>query len=80
MAEKSLNPDVAWRLLELGEKPYRPPQILKLRDEIEAETRAAELMAPFLNDLELEARVKKIVGMKLELDHLYCQWAKGEIK
>ncbi len=79
MTGKFLSPEAASRLMKLAQNPYRPPQIVKLREEIEGETRAAEVAVSVSGVIDRE-RVQKIVGMKLELDHLCCLWAKGEIE
>ena len=76
---KFLSPEAMSRALELAGKPYRPPQIVKLEEEIAGEIRAAELSASVTGVIDME-RVQKIVAMKLQLDGLYCAWAEGKIK
>jgi hypothetical protein len=79
MPGKFLSPEATIRMIELAQNPYRPPQIVKLREEIEGETRAAEVASSISGVIDM-ARVQKIVGMKLELDRLCCLWAEGEIE
>jgi hypothetical protein len=79
MSGEFLSPEATIRIIELARNPYRPPQIVKLRKEIEGETRAAELARSIYGVIDMD-RVQKIVSMKLELDRLCFLWAKGEIE
>ena len=74
-----LNKEVALRALELAKHEYRPAQILELKEQIEAETRVAQLKANTTGTPDPED-VKKIVRMKIELDNLYADWAEGKIE
>lgn len=67
------------RMMELAQKPYRPPQIVELKERIEAETRVAQLKTDTTSVVDHEA-VQKIVQMKLELDRLYTLWTEGKIE
>ena len=72
-----LSPEAVSRALELAKKPYRPPQIVKLKEDIEAKTRVLELKAS-TGPVD-PSEINEIVRMKLDLDRLYAQWAEGEI-
>lgn len=74
-----MSPEQVERMMKLAESPYRPPQILALKAEIESETRAAELRASVTGIID-DDDVNKIVGMRLQLDGLYSAWTRGEIK
>ena len=78
MGMRFLSPDEALRALELSSKPYRPKAVIELREQIAAETRAANLNASVTGFIDPE-RVEKIVQMKLQLDALYCDWVQGRI-
>ena len=78
MSHQFLSPEAARRALELAGKPYRPKEIRELKDQIEKETRVAELKCSATGVIDPDA-VQKIVGMKLELDNLYADWAEGKI-
>ncbi len=78
MTEKFLSPETALKLMEQAGNAYRPRQIIELKEEIASETRAAELRSSITGTIDME-RVKKIVSLKLQLDGLYCSWAKDEI-
>jgi hypothetical protein len=73
-----LEPEDVERFMELASKPYRPTEIVKLKEEIEGEIRAAELNASVTGRIDYD-RVQKIVNMKLRLDVLYTDWAEGRI-
>ncbi len=75
---KSLSSEEVMRMIELTRNPYRPKEILKLKNEIESETRVAELRASIAKTIDCEL-VNKIVVMKIELDGLYVDWVKGKI-
>ena len=55
-----------------------PPEIVSLRERIEAETRAAEFMEKNDPTFDFDATVRKIVEMKLQLDRLYIKWLMNE--
>ncbi len=76
---KFLSPEAVERMFKLAESSYRPPQIVKLKEEIEGEIRVANSNALVTGSIDLE-RVQKIVGMKLNLDHLFGLWAEGKIE
>lgn len=68
------------RMEELWDKP-RPPQIVALKEQIEGETRALELRISVAGPGSVNRKdIDKIVGMKLELDHLYGLWTLGKLK
>jgi len=78
MAQSFLSPEESLRFIELASKPFRPPQIVELMEEIESKTRIAELrfsVAGLIDELEL----LEIVEMKFELDRLYGLWAQGKL-
>ena len=75
---KMLSPEAVRRALELASKPYRPPQIVKLKEDIEARTRLLELKAS-IGPID-QTDIDEIVRMKLQLDSLYAQWAEGQIE
>lgn len=79
MAVKFLSPEASTRMLKLAESTYRPKVILELKEEIEGETRAAELNASITGSIDLD-RVQGIVKMKLRLDRLYTDWAEGRLE
>ncbi len=76
--EKFLSPEASLKALELAKSQYRPKAIIDLKNEIEGETRAAELALSVENVIG-KARIEKIVRMKLQLDALYAAWAEGKI-
>lgn len=78
MTEKFLDPEAALRLMERARSAYRPRQITELKEEIAGETRAAEVSASITGTIDME-RVNKIAALKLQLDGLYCSWAKDEL-
>lgn len=71
-----LDPALTARIMELAKDPYRPKEILDLRERIEQETRAAEFRFANTGRID-EQQVQEIVGMKLTLDALYGSWAEG---
>lgn len=77
MSMRLASPETAIRLLHLAGQSYRPPEILRLKEDIEAKTRVAELRASvgIINPMD----VAEIVQMKLELDGLYILWAEGQL-
>ena len=78
MGLRILNPELSLKIFELAQKPYRPKEIIDLKEEIEAKTRLAELRASFSGVIDT-VLVKEIVDMKLRLDGLYLDWAEGKI-
>lgn len=78
MSGKFMSPESVQRLLALADQPYRPPQILQLKEEIEARTRALELRSSVTGRIDQE-EVSEIVRMKISLDGLYSIWAEGEL-
>lgn len=78
MAHRFLSPEAARRMCELGNKPYRPKEIRELQEQIEAETRVAELKHSATGVVNPKA-IQKIVQMKVDLDNLYGDWAEGKI-
>ncbi len=78
MPGKFLSPEASLKLIELARRPYRPKEIIALRENIGAKTRLAEFResAEGIIDKNL---VSEIVAMKLHLDKLYCDWAQGKI-
>lgn len=79
MSHRFLSPLEVARMMELADKPYRPPQIIELKEKIENETKAAELRASITGVIDEES-VQRIVAMRLELDVLYGKWTIGELK
>jgi hypothetical protein len=75
---KFLEPKNALRLLELAGQSHRPLQIIELQEKIEGEMRAAGLLLSATGIID-QARVQKIVAMKLDLDGLFIDWAEGKI-
>ncbi|HAS00265.1 MAG: hypothetical protein US57_C0002G0005 [Candidatus Moranbacteria bacterium GW2011_GWC2_37_73] len=75
---KVLSKEAMMRMFELAQNSYRPLEIVKLIEEIDGETRAAELVFSITGILDKEHALK-IVKMMLEKDRLYALWAKGEI-
>ena len=63
-------------LTKLRSNPFRPPEIIKLQEEIDAATRLATFHLS-LGMLQ-ESEIMKIVEMKLQKDQLYGDWVKGE--
>lgn len=78
MSTRFLSPKAAFQLIELAEKSYRPPEILALKEEIEAKTRVAELKVVSTGRVD-ETEINEIVRLKLKLDDLYGDWAKGKL-
>ncbi|MBL7053130.1 MAG: hypothetical protein ISS02_00495 [Candidatus Portnoybacteria bacterium] len=74
-----LNLGLESRLLDLSMKPYRPKEITDLKEEIEGEIRAAELIASVTEVIDYEC-VQRITHMRLKLDALYISWAQGKLK
>ncbi len=64
------------RAMELAKSSYRPKEILELQQEIEGETRAAEIFAAVTGKAD-PAKIQQIVEMKLKLDGLYSKWLAG---
>lgn len=58
---------------------YRPPEIMKLREQIESETRTLKFRTSFTNVVDNLA-VMRIVAMKHQLDSLYLDWVEGRLK
>lgn len=75
---KFLSPKEALRAIELARSPYRPKEILELKEQIDAEVRAGELRASVTGVIG-EELVQKIVEMKLRLDGLYADWVQGKL-
>lgn len=75
---RTLSSEAAMRALHLSQSSYRPRAIRELKDKIERCTRAAELTANCTGVIDQD-RVDYIVGLKLELDRLYADWAEGRI-
>ncbi len=75
-----LTPELILKIQELREKPLHP-DIVRLTEDIEAETTALEL-ACISNESKvlLSARVSKIEHMKLRLVDLYADWALGLLR
>lgn len=75
---RRLPPRLMSKASELASQPYRPPEIVQLKEEIEGEIRAAELHVSVTGSIDFE-RVRKIVAMKMKLDNLYISWVEGKI-
>ncbi len=76
-----LSPDEANRLHQLAASPYRPREIVALKEWIEGEKRALEVRASVMGPMEREVcrRAQVVVWKMRELDGLYDAWAKGKI-
>ena len=79
MIFRSLTTLEVTRMMGLASKAYRPPQIIKLADEIEKETKAAEIKASITGVIDPLVS-ERIVEMKLRLDILYDDWTTGKIE
>lgn len=79
MGLRLLNSTERSKLLELANRSHRPEAIIKLSKEIAVETRAAEIDTSNTGVIN-NARVQKIVRMRLRLDDLYADWARGKIE
>ena len=67
------------RLLQLAQSGATPPpEIIELKQQIEAETRVAEFHLTINGIIDMD-EVDKIVKMKLQLDYLYGEWAEGRL-
>jgi hypothetical protein len=62
----------------LAQSAYRPKPIVELQAEIEGEIRAAEVNHSVTGVVD-QARVDKILGMRLRLDYLCSDWIAGRI-
>ncbi|GEM_PF-4155376 len=78
MAFRKLSHEATLRVLELGKKKYRPPEIVALKEKIDAETRAAEITASITGTVDT-SKIYEIVRLKVELDNLYARWAEGKL-
>lgn len=78
MSFRVLSPEATMRALKLGSKAYRPPEIIALKEKIDAETRAAEL-ATSITGIVDESKIHEIVRLKLELDNLYARWVEEKV-
>jgi len=78
MAMRFLEPEAALNLMKLKQtNAPLPPQIVDLKNRIDAATKAAEMEADAgrVNVAFLDS----IVEMKLDLDSLYGLWAEGKL-
>ena len=66
-------------MMDLAEKPFRPPQIMELKAEIEGRTRALELRETVTGEID-DVEIQNIVGLKLKLDELYGLWTIGKLE
>ena len=73
-----LSKESTLKLMELAKQSYRPPKIVELKEQIEAETRVAELQYTATGSID-EAKIQAIVRMKLDLDNLFVLWAEGTL-
>lgn len=79
---KFASPEIVERLQVLTANPWRPPEIVALRDWIAGETRALEVRVALMGgviDPEAHRRVQEVVQARLRLDALYGAWAEGVI-
>lgn len=74
-----LNQAAVQRATMLAQSSYRPPEIRQLTEAIEGEERAAEVRLAITGEVDA-AVIDRIVGMKLQLDALYADWAEGTLK
>ena len=79
MSGKILSPEAVQRAIDLASKPYRPPQIIKLKEDIESRTKALELKSSVSGEIG-QLEITEIVKLKLELDRLYGLWAEGKLE
>jgi hypothetical protein len=75
----TMSPEATVRFFDLAGKPYRPEPIRRISEEIEAETRVAEVRALAMGQID-EQQIHEIVDKKLLRDGLYCDWANGVIE
>lgn len=81
MPLRILSPDEVRKLLEFGQKSYRPREIVEQQERIEATTRALEVkQASGTFGPEDKAAILSIVDMRFELERLYMDWVNGEIE
>ncbi len=78
MPVRILSSEAVSRILELRKKPYRPPEILKLKADIEIKTNVIQERAETTGLIHPED-IKEVARMKLELDCLYGLWAEGKL-
>ena len=64
---KFLSPLASKRMAELASSPYRPPQIIKLKEDIEAKTKALELKTSVSGQVS-QGEIDKIVR-KFKIDN-----------
>ena len=76
---KFLEPELAIKFIEMCSRPYRPPQIIALREKIAGANRSAELHFSATGQVD-ENKVRQILRMKLKLDDLSMDWAQGKIE
>lgn len=76
---KVMSKESVFKLMELTKQPYRPPQIVALKEQIEAKNRVAELKYTATGNID-PADIREIVHMKLDLDGLYALWAEGKLE
>lgn len=74
----AMSPQAIKRLSELARNPYRPEEIVELKERIDGEIRAAELNFSVTGVID-ENRVQEIVLLKRQLDALYGAWVEGEL-
>lgn len=73
------SPAAMKRVLDLTGNSYRPEPIRRISEEIDAETRVAEVRALATGQID-EQQIHEIVDKKLRRDGLYCDWANGVIE
>ncbi|MEK7083096.1 MAG: hypothetical protein AAB972_02900 [Patescibacteria group bacterium] len=76
---KVMSIENVFKLMELTKQPYRPAQIIALKEQIEAKTRVAELKYTTIGNVD-PADIQEIVRMKLDLDSLYAYWVEGKLE
>lgn len=69
-------PKETMKAMAMAGNPYRPPEVMRLNDEIENLTKLAEFrlsVIGFMDEGIMEI-CQKVVSMKLEKDRLYAEW------
>ena len=62
----------------IKDKVPPPPEITRLKEEIEHRTSVAEVKTSVTGEVD-EDEVMQIVALKLRLDTLYDKWCEGEL-
>ena len=66
-------------MLQLAAKPYRPPEAIALREEIDGRMRALELRTSVLGLASVTKEdIEEITFLRLKLDRIYLNWMAAE--